>query len=338
MIHLDGGNGFSIAVLPFGASWASCRVPMPDGSVREVLLGCETEDDYRNHTTYLGAMIGRFANRLKLGRFSIDGREYVVDRNDGEHCLHGGFAGFGQRDWAIEELGTDRVRFSTVSSDGDGGFPGQMTAEATYILNSQDSSVTIKFLAAVDRPCPVSLTSHAYFNLDGDGHDSRGHSLKLSSERFLPIDKNGIPSGEILDVSGSPFDFRQRVPLLGASATNAQLALNNGYNHAFVLAADCRDMRQSAAELVSADRLLIMRMFTTLPALHVYGGNYLAGTPARRGGAYQDYAGIALEAEYPPDAPNHPEWPTPSCILYPGSIYRHCIRFCFEARQDVNPA
>lgn len=301
-------------------------------------MGCETEDDYRSQTSYLGAIIGRFANRLKLGRFSIDVREYAVDRNDGEHCLHGGFAGFGQRDWVIEELGTDRVRFSIVSLDGDGGFPGQMTAETTYSLNSHDSSVMIEFLAAVDRPCPVSFTNHAYFNLDGDGHDSRRHSLQLSSERYLPIDKNGIPSGEILDVRGSPFDFRQRVPLLGASTANAQLALNNGYNHAFVLAADCHAMRRSVAELVSADRLLMMRMFTTLPALHVYGGNYLAGTPARGGNVYANYAGIALEAEYLPDAPNHPEWPTPSCILYPGRIYRHCIRYCFEARQDLNPA
>ena len=338
MIHLESGTGFSIAVLPYGASWASCRVPMADGSVREVLLGCETESDYRSHPSYLGATIGRFANRLKHGRFSIGGRAYAVDRNDGEHCLHGGCAGFGKRDWAIEELGTDRVRFSIVSADGDGGFPGQMTAETTYILNSHDSSVTIEFLAALDRPCPVSFTNHAYFNLDGDCHDSRGHSLQLSSEGFLPIDESGIPSGEILDVSGSPFDYRQRVPLLRASTANAQLALNNGYNHAFLLAADCHAMRQSAAELVSADRLLVMRMFTTLPALHVYGGNYLAGSPARGGGFYEDYAGIALEAEFPPDAPNHPEWPTPSCILYPGGIYRHCIRYCFEARQDVNPA
>lgn len=304
-----------------------------DGSVREVLLGCDGERDYRSQTSYLGATVGRFANRVRHACFSIDGVDYALDRNDGEHCLHGGFSGISNRDWVIEELSTRKVRFSIASADGEGGFPGQMTAETSYSLDSDNSSVTIEFLAAVDRPCPVSLTNHAYFNLDGDGLDARAHSLQLSSARFLPIDEQGIPLGEILDVSGTPFDFRTPEQLHQAPASHPQLGLNSGYNHAFVLDADCQAMRRSAAELVSADGLLALRMFTTMPALHLYSSNYLSGTAARGGRIYRDYAGIALEAEYLPDSPNHPEWPTPDCILRPGSIYRHCIRFHFEARR-----
>lgn len=332
MIELESGTGFGITVLPYGASWASCRVPMCDGSVREVLLGCRTEQDYRSQTSFLGATIGRFANRLRYARFSVDGVGYNVDKNDGEHSLHGGASGFGSRNWSIEELGTNRARFSIYSAAGEGGFPGQMTAETIYSVDACDSSVTVEFLAAVDRPCPVSLTNHAYVNLNGDGLDCRGHTLQLSSARFLPIDKDGIPTGAILAVSGTPFDFRKGEKLLRAPASHPQLAANRGYNHAFILDADCHLMRRQAAELVSDDGLLAMHLFTTMPALHMYTGNYLSGTPSRSGTPFQDYAGIALEAEFLPDSPNHPEWQSANPILYPGSVYKHYIKFQFSSR------
>ena len=335
MIQLESATGFGISLLPYGASWTSCRVPMGDGCVREVLLGCKTGDDYRCQTSYLGATIGRFANRLKNGRFSINRVDYPLERNDGEHCLHGGHSGFAKREWSIEELGTNRARFSIVSAAGDAGFPGQMTAETTYSIDGHDSSVTIEYLAAVDRPCPVSLTNHAYFNLNGDGIDCRGHVLQLASERFLPIDAQGIPVGEIRSVAGTAFDFRRQAKLHMAPASEPQLRLNKGYNHAFILDDSCHSMKRSAAELLSADGLLAMSLYTSLPALHLYTGNYLSGTPSRGEAPYPDYAGIALEAEYLPDSPNHPEWPSASPVLYPGSIYRHCIRLRFSLCRDA---
>ena len=334
MIELESGNGFGISVLPYGASWVSCRVPMRDGSLREVLLGCASEDDYRHQNAYLGASIGRFANRLRNARLAIGEAVHELDRNDGAHCLHGGFSGFGRRDWTIEELASDRARFAIVSADGEGGFPGQFAAETRYRVDAEASSVGIEFLAAVDRPCPVSLTNHAYFNLDGDEGeccDCRGHSLRLASQCFLPIDRDGVPDGTLRDVAATPFDFRTPRRLDSALDADAQLALNRGYNHAFIVDRDCRDMRRAVAELVSRDGALRLRMYSTMPALHVYTGNYLAATKARGGGVYRDHAGIALEAEFPPDAPNHPHWPTPSCILPPGGVYRHALRFVFEA-------
>lgn len=334
MIELESGTGFGISLLPYGASWTSCRVPMGDGSLREVLLGCRTEDDFRRQTSYLGATIGRFANRLKQGRFRIDGVDYAVDRNDGENCLHGGQTGFARKDWVIEELGANRARFSITSAAGDGGFPGQMSAETTYSVDGHDCSVTIEYLAAVDRPCPVSLTNHAYFNLNGDGADCRGHSLQLASERFLPIDETGLPVGEIRSVKGTAFDFRRETKLRMEAAAEPQLTLNKGYNHAFMLDDGCRSMRRCAAALVSADGLLTMRLYTSLPALQLYTGNYLAGTPSRRAAPYPDYAGIALEAEFLPDSPNHPEWQSANPTLYPGSIYRNCIRLRFSPRME----
>ena len=329
MITLESTAGLGITVLPYGASWAACRVPMGDGTTREVLLGCPDEAAYRTHTTYLGATIGRFANRLRDARLLVDGKNYVLDANDGNHCLHGGAAGFGRRMWTIEELAANRARFSVASPDGDGGFPGQMTAETIYSVAGDDLSVTIEYLAAVDRPCPVSLTNHAYFNLDGDGMDARRHTLKLNSERFLPIDADGLPLGPIENVRGSPFDFTTPAALDCAPESHPQLRLNRGYNHAFLLDTRCCDLALPAAELVSSDGRLALRMFTSLPALHVYGGNYLAGTPSRDGGTYADYAGIALEAEFPPNSPHHPEWPEADCILSPGSVYRQRTRFQF---------
>ncbi len=332
MITLESTAGLRISVLPFGATWASCRVPMGDGSAREVLLGCPDDAAYRVHTTCLGATIGRFANRLRDARLRIDDVDYTLDVNDGHHCLHGGPAGFGHRDWAIEELAASRIRFSIASPDGEGGFPGQMTAETIYSVAGDDLAVTIEFLAAVDRPCPVSLTNHAYFNLDGDGGDSRQHRLWLNSHRFLPIDADGVPLGAVEDVRGSPFDFSRPTSLEQSPESHPQLRLNRGYNHAFLLDSSCRDLAQPAAELVASDGRLALQMFTSLPALQLYGGNYLAGTPARAGGTYADYAGIALEAEYLPDSPNHSEWPEADCILRPGRVYRQRIRYQFVVR------
>lgn len=332
MITLESTAGLGITVLPYGATWASCRVPMGDGTTREVLLGCPDETAYRTHSTYLGATIGRFANRLRNARLHIDGADYALDANDGRHCLHGGQNGFGRREWAIEELAASRVRLSIASPDGDGGFPGQMTAEAIYSVAGDDLSVTIEYLAAVDRPCPVSLTNHAYFNLDGDGVDARRHTLRLNSDRFLPIDADGLPLGMIENVRASPFDFTTPAALDCAPESHPQLQLNRGYNHAFLLDSRCRDLAIPAAELVSSDGRLALQMFTSLPALQLYGGNYLAGTSARAGGSYADYAGVALEAEFPPDSPHYPEWPETDCILRPGSVYRQRIRYRFVVR------
>jgi aldose 1-epimerase len=331
MIELESASGFCISVLPYAATWASCRVPLGDGTRREVLLGCASEDDYRSQRAYLGASIGRFANRIGQAGFSLGERAHALERNDGEHCLHGGWSGFGRRHWTIEELAVDRARLAIVSADGEGGFPGRMSAEIRYSVDAEGSAVSIEFLAAVDRPCPVSLTNHAYFNLDGDGVDCRRHRLRLASDRFLAIDDDGIPDGTIAGVGGTPFDFRRFAALDSMPDDHPQMRASRGYNHAFILDGQALAMLRPAAELISTDGLLLMQMFTTMPAVHVYGGNFLAGTPSRSGHPYGDYAGIALEAEFPPDSPNHPEWPTPDCILQPGSVYRHAIRFQFAA-------
>lgn len=332
MIHLDSDNGFGISVLAYGATWASCRVPLRDGSRREVLLGCG-ESAYRLDPCYQGATIGRFANRIRHGEFTCDGQHHQLDRNSAGHCLHGGAASLAKRDWNIEEITSTRARFSIWSADGESGFPGQLTAEVTYSIDARDRSVTIEFLAAVDRPCPVSLTNHAYFNLDRSGGDCRQHRLRLAASEFWPIDEDGVPVGQLAPVAGSPFDFRQPVRLDVALQAHPQLSLNRGYNHSFRLgpfAIDPQSAERAAAELFSSNGDLSMRVFTTLPALHVYTGNYLAGAPGRDGSVHADYAGVALEAQFPPDSPNHPQWPTPDSILRPGAIYRHRTRFQFD--------
>ncbi len=338
MIELENAAGFSVGVHPYGASWISCRVPLADGTRREVLLGCAGEA-LRRQGAYLGACIGRCAGRIRDARLTLGGRRLVLDRNDGMHCLHGGSHGFGRQEWTIEELAGDRARFSIVSPDGEGGFPGQLTAEVRYSIAARAAALTVEFLAAVDRACPVSLTNHAYFNLDGsaaetpdaaDAADCRRHRLHLAAGRFLPIDEDGVPDGEVRDVAGTPFDFRLGRTLDAAPTSHPQLALNRGYNHAFLLDEACRTMTQPAARLAARDGSLAMHLYTTLPALQLYTGNYLGGVPARAGSVHADYAGVALEAQFPPDAPNHAHWPTPDCVLHPGNVYRHANRYEFS--------
>ena len=329
LIRLENRNGMQITLMDWGATWLSCRVPVADQASREVLLGCPQADQYNQQQVYLGAMIGRYANRIANAHLPYPGRDRKLVASQGENLLHGGLDGFDKRRWQVQELSAQHVRFALHSPDGDQGFPGALDVCVSYHL-SDDNGVRIEMQAQSDALTTVNLTNHAYFNLDGTTTDVRQHLLQLHADFMLPTDAAGIPVGALARVEGTSFDFRQEKRLSRDFLSDSQQQQAKGYDHSFLLL-NQRELRgRPTAILSSADQSLRLELSTSLPSMQLYTGNYLAGTPARDGGEYADYAGVALEPQFLPDSPHHPEWPQPSCWLQPGQEYRHWIQYQFR--------
>ncbi len=328
-IELRSPEGFALQIMDWGATWLSCRVPMDTISAREVLLGCGKLEDYFVQMAYLGATVGRYANRIDCARFTHDGREYRLDANQsGRHMLHGGAGGFSQRRWRIAERGPMHVGFEIESPGGDQGFPGNLKAQVTYRLEAGLQIVT-DYEVITDAATPVCLTNHAYFNLDGQHGDVRRHRLQIAASHYLPIDPEAIPLGHLDRVEGTSFDFRQEKIVVREFMGDEQQRQVGGYDHAFLLDDACFDSNHPAAHLTASDGHLSMLLYTTMPALQFYTGQKLPGTPSRGVRPYGAYAGLALETQYLPDSPNHPEYPQPSCWLEPGQVWRHRTRLAF---------
>ncbi|MDR9892779.1 galactose-1-epimerase [Pseudenterobacter timonensis] len=330
LITLRNDAGMVVTLMDWGATLLSARVPLPDGSVRETLLGCPSPEHYAEQTAFLGASIGRYANRIAKSRFTLDGADYSLLPSQGENQLHGGPDGFDKRRWRIVQQNDSEALFSLESPDGDQGFPGNLIASARFTL-SEDNRLAIEYRATVDKPCPVNLTNHAYFNLDGDQSDVRDHHLQLLADAYLPVDEMGIPHEGLKPVSGTSFDFRQPKTIGQDFLSDDDQRKVNGYDHAFLLTAQ-GDVTQPAAHVWSADKKLQMSVYTTAPALQFYSGNFLAGTAAREHGDYNAWQGLALESEFLPDSPNHPEWPQPDCVLRPGEEYVSVTVYQFTPR------
>lgn len=279
---------------------------------------------------------GRAATSQRVARcppeprpISRDGRVYTLAPTQGGNQLHGGPDGFDKRRWRIVEQSAEHVLLAIDSPDGDQGFPGNLEATVCYRL--QDGArVAMEYSAKVDAPCPVNLTNHAYFNLDGAPTDVRGHTLQIRAQHYLPIDDGLIPLGALAEVAGSSFDFMQPKTIARDFLADAQQRIAAGYDHAYLLDDDCRDCAEVASTLVSGDGALAMDLYTSKPALQFYSGNHLAGIPAREG-VYAANQGLALETQFLPDSPNHPEWPQTDCWLQPGQTYRQTTVLAFRA-------
>lgn len=329
-------DGLALTLMDVGATWLSCRVPLADGTPREVLLGCPRPEDYAHQTAYLGATIGRYANRIGGARITRGGRSWSLASSPAgsPHQLHGGPDGFDKRRWEVASRSATEASFALVSPPGDQGYPGRLEARATYRI-AGPREVEIDLEARVDAPCPVGLTNHAYFNLDAQHADVRAHRLRIAAGRYVPVDAALIPLGALAEVAGTSFDFREAKTLAQDWLADDQQRAGAGYDHGFLLDPACAGMRAPAAVLEAADGSLRMSVYTTLPALQFYGGQYLAGIAGRDGAPYPACAGVALEPEFLPDSPNHPEWPQPDCWLQPGQVFRHRIRYAFEATRDA---
>lgn len=331
LAELRNASGMSVTLMDWGATLLSIKVPMKDGSVREVALGCEHPEIWTQQDACLGATIGRYANRIAYSRFELDGKVIKLEPNQGEHQLHGGPEGFNKRRWAIEHQNANSVQYGLTSPDGDQGFPGTLHATARFTLHD-DQRLTIDYRAEIDKPCPVNMTNHVYFNLDGTQGDIRHHRLQVFADRYLPVSEDGIPTRGLVPVDKTSFNFRQPKEIIQDFMTDDDQRNVNGYDHAFLLNAK-GDGKAPAARVWSSDGSLEMTVYTTAPALQVYTGNSLEGTPSRDGGRYEAWQGLALESEFLPDSPHHPEWPQPDCVLRPRQQYRSVTEYAFSSHK-----
>ncbi len=313
-VHLA-ADGLLLEVLTSGAAVRRLVVTDEDGDT-DIVLGHADPMTYAVKGGYLGATIGRFGNRLSRARFTLDGAEHAVTANEGGNALHGGIDGFDRRDWTIEEQGGSYVRLALHSPDGDQGFPGALDVTVTYRV--EPGLVRLDYTAATDADTVVNLTNHTYFNLDGeDSGPIDGHELRLSADAFTPTDSELLPTGEVRDVSGTAFDLR-RPTLLGRALArdDEQLAFGKGLDHNFVV--DGTGLRHVATLRGTSGRTLEIE--SDQPGVQVYTGAHFDGTVVGKSGtAYRSRAGIALETQGFPDAPNHPHFP--SALLRVGEVY-----------------
>lgn len=336
LIRLGTASGFEVVFMDWGATWLSCRVPVPGRSgavsVREVLLRSPDLEAHLRQQAYFGATIGRYANRISNGAFTLpDGSRIRLAPNEGANTLHGGAQGFDSRRWQIAAQTDTSVTFQLRSEHGDQGFPGALLARATYTV-SADGTLQALFEAETSQPTPVNLTSHAYFNLAATHASALDHQLAISADAYLPVDADGIPRHGLRSVGDSSFDFRKQKTIRTDLLQDADQRLMSGYDHAYLLQPDAAAMKRPAATLIAPDRRLQLDILTDKPALQFYSGNHLQGIPGAGGSPYSSHAGIALETQFLPDAPNHPEWPHASCFLMPGEVYRFKTRFQFSSR------
>ncbi|MCP1469246.1 aldose 1-epimerase [Sphingobium sp. OAS761] len=334
-ITLTNANGVSAGVITLGATLQSLIVPDRDGKPGDVVLGHDTAQEYLVKPQFFGVSVGRYANRIARGRFSLDGKEYVLETNDGPNHLHGGFNGFDKRIWTVESLtsGSEaRVVLRYVSPDGEGGYPGTLTSTVTYALNEKNE-LSIEYRATTNKPTIVNLTNHAYFDLSA-GTAPGGvmdHKLTLQAERYTPVDATLIPTGERRAVAGTPFDFRQPTAI-GARVRDGrddQIRTGTGYDHNFIVNGTAGTLRP-AARLEDPLSGRVMDMLVTAPGLQFYSGNFLDGSVAGRNGRiYRQGDGLCLEPQVFPDAPNKPDFP--SARLDPGQTYVNKMVFRFSS-------
>jgi aldose 1-epimerase len=318
---LNAGD-LTLSLSGFGATWTSLLVPARNGAQTDVLLGFSDFGAYANNGPYLGVTVGRFANRIGGCGFSLDGKKYRLDDNDNGNTLHSGRRGFAQRLWkadAYEKSGGVYVRFELDSPDGDGGFPGNLQAVVTYGLTKSNEIVAV-YEAKADAPTPVNFTNHAYFNLAGEGADSLlSHEICLYSSSYVEVGDKLIPTGRLLPVRDSAFDFRNRKPMLQDRP--------EGYDHCFTIDGDPGKLRP-CAEVFETTSGRTMKVFTTQPGVQFYTGNMLPGIPGKAGSVYGKQAGFCLETQHFPDSPNQSDFP--SCIFGPNREYHEKAVFIFE--------
>ena len=328
---LTNANGMEVCITNFGGRIVSVMVPDRDGVMRDVVLGFDSIADYVKYPSDFGATIGRYANRIGQGKFSLDGVDYQLPTNNYGHCLHGGPKGFQYRVFDAVQPDQHTLKLSYLSKDGEEGFPGNLNCTVTFTL-TDDNAIDIQYGAETDKPTIVNLTNHSYFNLDGDpSRDNSEYLLMVDADNYTPVDSTFMTTGEIVTVEGTPMDFRQPTAV-GARIDDDFDQLKNGlgYDHNWVLNTKGDDSR-ACATLVSPKTGIKLEVFTNEPGIQVYAGNFLDGTlRGKKGITYGRRASVCLETQKYPDTPNKPEWPT--AVLRPGEKYdSHCIfRFSVE--------
>jgi aldose 1-epimerase len=331
---LHGVGGVRLEVLDYGAIVHCLYVPDALGRVIDVVLGYDDLPSYEHDRLYVGAAIGRYANRIRGGTFILDGRTHHLSTNDGPHHLHGGFRGFGKVVWRaqpFEDAETVGVMLEYSSPDGEEGYPGNLDVQIRYAISSANV-FSIDYRCTSDRPTPVNLTQHSYFNLAGEGSgDVLEHELSIHADAFTEIDGSLLPTGTLAAVEGTPLDFRLTTRMGDRiRASHEQIRIAGGYDHNFVLSRASADL-SPAARVVNPTSGLVMEVFTTQPGMQLYSGNFLEVIHrGKHGHQYGRHDGFCLETQHFPDSPNQPGFP--STILRPGDELRSRTEFRFSAQ------
>ncbi|MDA9557103.1 galactose-1-epimerase [Vibrio sp.] len=327
--ELHNDNGMTASFMDIGATWLSCTLPLEDGQ-REVLLRHGSLEGFYTQGGYMGAVVGRFANRIAKGEFTLEGIDYKLDINNGVNSLHGGLKGFDKHRWVVENQSQNSITFVTFSEDGDQNYPGKVAVRLEYIL-TESNALELHYRASTDKTTPLNLTNHAYFNLDGEasGNLIFDHQLMIDAPEFLPIDHTQIPTGEKRNVKGTTFDFTSLKTIGQDFLKEENQTISAGYDHAFILNKACRDGKETVIKAISSDRKVTMKVATTKPSVQFYAGNFLKGT---LGGTrtYEANQGFCLETQYLPDGPNHPEWQGDNGVYSPEQAYQHKTVYAFD--------
>lgn len=327
---LVNANGLSAAIITYGGTLTSLRVPDRSGVLSDVVLGFDTLAPYLAEHPYFGSLIGRYGNRIGGGRFGLNGAAYTLARNDGPNHLHGGPGGFHRRIWKAQagtSVDEPSLELSYLSQDGEEGYPGTLAVTVVYALTNQDE-LRIDYTATTDQDTVINLTNHAYFNLAGAG-DILDHQLELAASHFLPIDATLIPLGELRSVQNTPLDFTTTTAI-GAriTADDEQIRHAQGYDHTWVLDKAAGTLG-FAARLVDPGSGRAMEVYTTEPGIQFYAGNLLDGSLIGKADQrYGKHGGLCLETQHYPDSPNQPQFP--STLLRPGETYRQTTIYRFS--------
>lgn len=339
LYKLTNAKGMYAEIATIGGVIVTLGVPDRNGDVADITLGFDKAEDYAQRGPYFGALIGRHANRIENASFELNGETYKLAANDGKNHLHGGLRGFDKAVWASEVIEVDgqpALRLQYVSEDGEEGYPGTLNVEVVYSF-SDEGELKIEYTAKSDRDTVVNLTNHAYFNLEGHAAgDISEHLLQLNADRFTPVDKECLPTGEIREVQGTPMDFRRLTPIgQGLRSGDEQIENVGGYDHNWIINGNADRPKggtlAKAGELYAPNSGRVMEVFTTKPGVQFYSGNFLNGQVVGKGGAaYGKRGGLCLETQYFPNAMKHTHFPSP--ILRAGETYRHITTYKFSAR------
>ena len=328
---ISNDKGVSAEIISYGAIVVSLTAPNRNGQLEDIILGFDDLASYEKDNTFQGAIVGRYGNRIAGGKFSLDGKVYQLNLNDGPNHLHGGPKGFFKVIWDIEQLDSQSVRLTYVSPDGEEGYPGEVKISVVYTI-TDDDALRIDYYGTTDRPTILNPTSHCYFNLSGSPKNTiLDHELMLNADFFTPIDEFSIPTGEIRPVAGTPLDFREPKPIgRDINAEDEQIKFGKGYDHNWVINGKPGQVRLAATVYESKSGRL-MECLTDQAGLQFYSGNFLDGSLIGKGGIRYNYrCALCLEAQAFPDSPNKPHFP--SVVLRPGEEYRQTTIYRFSVR------
>lgn len=327
---LKNSRGCTAEILNYGGIIRSLNVPDKNGKITDVVLGFDSLEEYAADQTYMGALVGRYANRIANGSIEIGGERFQLSINNGKNYLHGGFNGFNKKLWEVINHTTNSLQLTYTSPDGEEGFPGNLTVKVAYTL-TEKNELKIEYHAITDKPTHINFTQHSYFNLSPASDKTiANHFLQIHSDTYLPNNEQSVPTGSFETVLQTPFSFIELQKVGGALASeHIQMKIDAGINHSFVLKTQNSNVLKHAARLVSEESGITMDTFTAEPGIHIYCANYFDGQVVGKSGKpYAKYAGICLETQHFADSPNQPDFP--STLLLPGQEFTSTTLFAFR--------